>query len=284
MSYSTSDLVQSGYGLRPDATRTPSAYAQWLSNAQQQAVIVNGSGVAAIHAPKSVAASSSWSGCIADQSGTTYVGVGSDWNVPPITTSQAAPDSGYYYYSFWTGIGGYGDLELIQDGQYGVQVNGKSNGYDYTEVVYWAFTEYTDNGPVYRFNVNPNDSLFASAWVGDSVGNYEPTGGYGWFYLYDASTSPPEEWYGSTPIPSGEIYHGGTAEWIMEAPGNHEYPLADYNQAVMSQPWSEDTAFGYQTMATQPLFSISMYTGSTLDALCYCNVNNGEALYGWAHN
>jgi hypothetical protein len=140
------------------------------------------------------------------------------------------------YYSFWVGLDtGFNDI--IQCGNYGEQWN--INGYNgwYSISYYTAWIEYLPNNPIAEFGVLANDELTVAAWAGDQLGNLNPNGQYGWFYIYDYSTSPPQEYYGSIPKPSNaDVFSGATAEWIMEAPGEYEFPLSDYGSATFNSP------------------------------------------------
>jgi len=97
---------------------------------------------------------------------------------------------------------------------------------------YYAWTEvYPLQGITEAFSVSPDDAIEVRVWVGDGWGHLNPSGGYAWFAVSDATSGMAAVI--AIQLPSNFDFTGNSAEWIMERPFQsalNGYPeLADYN-------------------------------------------------------
>jgi len=213
------DLAERGYAPRPDPATSPENYAAWLKLVSHAFTVVEPHSVSRSdisHKAQTVEAgtenSSNWSGYELRSSSKSYLGVQSQWNIPPIPLGESNTIT---YSAFWVGLDGDGTSDLIQAG----------TEQDFVDILflqfasYSAWTELVPNQPteseITNLSVNPNDSVLTFVWVGDSNGTIDPNGAYGWFLFGDFTTN--QETYVHTALGSTK-FKGTEAEWIMERP------------------------------------------------------------------
>jgi hypothetical protein len=185
MSYSQSQLLVAGYGLRPDPTRSPAAYARWFTSASKPARLLQmkrpltrahtavSAGVTSTVAPY-------WVGSVLTGA-PLYESVEMIFNVP--TAIAGGDQTTSTEMAIWNGLGGYNqDSSLIQGGV-SVQTTPSAAGYG-------VFREYCcgdpdSNGYGGAFAPNPGDQFYSEEWYCDSTGNINAYGGYGCSFLHD---------------------------------------------------------------------------------------------------
>jgi hypothetical protein len=184
LSYTQTQLIQAGYGLRPDPNDA-AAYSVWLASASRP-----GRFLAAKRPdphPQGVTKTTAnpWSGSALTGS-PNYVSITGNFNVPQglpggdsTTTTEIA---------IWDGLGGDGTGSgLIQ--------TGVSLQTTPTVAAYGSWREYccgaghNSNGYGGAFTPNPGDEILAQSWYCDSSGNVDLNGGYGCTFLKDLTTN-----------------------------------------------------------------------------------------------
>jgi hypothetical protein len=206
LSYSQSDLIQAGYGLRPAPTDT-AAYARWLAAASIPGRMLEAKGPAprthtdplahlnridsrsGVHSNNKVQPNTVheveepwWVGSTLNGA-PSYISNQATFNVPgAIPGGDETPDGTQI--AIWNGVEGPSSA-LIQGGVY-LYTLGSS-------ATYGTFREYCcgdgdSNGYGGAFVPNPGDQIFSQEWYCDSQGNLNLNGGYGCTYLKDNTT------------------------------------------------------------------------------------------------
>ncbi len=205
MSYTQAELIQRGYGLRPDPAKDPAAFAQWLDAASLLARMLagkpsihkkssnrtGGTPVSAAFAvpaeaslPASVtkAPSNFWLGAVMNGE-PNYLNIQANFNVPELT--PGGDETKATEASIWDGLGGYGVNGLIQSGIFAFTTP--------SAATLQSFREYCcGDGPSnnYRGNFNPaaGDELFVQNWYCDASGNLKLKGGFGCSFVHDKTS------------------------------------------------------------------------------------------------
>jgi len=214
---SDEELLGRGYLPRPDAVSSPDDYALWLDRVSRPITLIPPHSVSRSDISHSgnvqagAYSSTNWSGYEAHGAKRSYDGVQGEWNVPPIGLAEP----GYTTYSsMWVGLDGDGTSDLVQAGseQDAIEIFG------ILIASYSTWTELLPNQPTEQgsgLGVNSGDDLLVSVFIGDSTGHRKPNGAYGWFSLWDFTSS--QAVLVSTAL-SGTYFKGSEAEWIMERP------------------------------------------------------------------
>jgi hypothetical protein len=267
-SLATEDLVARHYPPRPDARTAPTAYTKWLDLVTSGARVVTPRLVARpdrAHGPARVAngngTSNNWSGYVISTpaSASQYAEVFGLWSVP-----RAYAEPGFWYLnhsSFWVGIDGWGTPDVVQAGTdqdtetiFGVQAS-----------TYDAWTEWypLSSQTIAGFPVSPGDQIECWVWVGNASGAYSPTGGIGWFYVWNTTQNVVAA-YLHTAAPSGTTFNGHQAEWVMERPtvNGSLSTLANYSSATMSDVWAYDFAGREHPYTSDTSTALTMTNGS----------------------
>ena len=253
---SDEELIGRGFPPRPDPSTAPDAYAQWLDLISQPITMVPPHLVSRTDIVHSISqphsqqqdvragfvASGNWSGFVDLGSNRGFTAVYGQWSVPTIVACEFDATT---YSSFWVGLDGYnGFTDLVQDG----------TEHDCTDFLgfnfgsYSAWEELLPNQPFSQnvaLSINPGDSFWALAWVGDANRQYDPNGTFAWFNMWD--TTRRQGVLLSVPL-NGTHYNGSTAEWIMERPllsNGHFAELSDYSVAAMSYPEVLTSSFNW---------------------------------------
>jgi hypothetical protein len=171
--------------------------------------------------------SGNWSGYAAvAKNGATLRYVTANFNIPNLNCANSAPGtSGLSYYSSWTGLDGWNDATVEQQGIESY-CDGASQGL-------WVFYEMFPADPVAFTGANPGDAIKASTYYNAGTGRYELT-------VTDLTQSGAGV---SASIPCAKTCLNKSAEVISEAPGGGPpaYGLADFgaegytNAAVTSR-------------------------------------------------
>jgi hypothetical protein len=183
LSYTQEQLIQSGYGLRPDPRRDPAAYALWL-----QAASKNGRMLEAkrpdMHQHTVTSSAAPWWVGSALTGAPSYISTVAVFNVPKgipggdgTSTTEIA---------IWNGLGGFGTGSGLIQGGVNVETTPSAAGYG-------SWREYCcgdpdSNGYGGAFVPNPGDHIYTQEWYCDSKGNLNLNGGYGCTFLEDDTT------------------------------------------------------------------------------------------------
>jgi hypothetical protein len=225
MTYSEQELIDQGYGVRPDPNVAPRAYQTWRDAAskptrmvQRKPVAMRGHGGGSTI---NMQPPPGWSGGMLFTN--TYVFSFFQFVIP--TASPTTACSAAY---IWGGLGGFFNADLIQDG---VQLLGNTTLMQYAPMAeYWSGNGV--GGGCYSsecwlgFNVAAGDTFFGEAWACDANGNTNASGGFGCFFGEDTTTGVSmmcDTRSGTcTSLPQINQFVGATAEAIIEdnAPNN----------------------------------------------------------------
>jgi hypothetical protein len=303
---SDSELISRGFPPRPDASKAPDAYAQWRDLVSQPITMVPPHLVShtdEVRTPtlqgvsrqgdvsqeqgvrNGFGTSANWSGYVSEGSYRNFDAVYGQWNVPSIVACESNTTT---YSSFWVGLDGYYTGDLVQDGteQNCTNILGIFNFTSYS-----AWEEVLPNQPYSQsvsLSINPGDSFWALAWVGDANHAYDPNGAYAWFNMWDL-TQKQGVLVGLAL--NGTYFYGYTAEWIMERPylSSGQYAqLSDYSVAVMGYPevlTSSDYWEYYTSFSDMEIWQYNYYYSGNDNNLLSAAVADGPtAIYYYWFN
>ena len=293
---SDEELIGRGFPPRPDASRSPDAYATWLDLISQPITMVSSHLVSRtdiVHSVSSQAdsqqqgvqngfgTSSNWSGYVSQGSYRGFIAAYGQWNVPSIVACESNTTT---YSSFWVGLDGWGLQDLVQDG----------TEHDCTDFLGFNFTSYSaweellPNQPYSQnvsLSISPGDSFWALAWVGDANRYYDPNGTYAWFNMWD--TTKRQGVLVGVALGSTH-YNGSTAEWVLERPtvGGKFAQLSDYNTALMSSPSILTSSFNwdaYSSFSNTEIWLYNNYQSGNDNNLLSAAAGSGSAsiYYYW---
>ncbi|HTW08661.1 MAG TPA: G1 family glutamic endopeptidase [Acidimicrobiales bacterium] len=180
MRFTQAQLVQLGYGLRPDARTAPAAFERWLAAAR-----VDGRMLTAkepdLHSHTATSQSGGpWAGT-AITGAPTYAAVEGTFNVP--TAIPGGDQTSTTEVAIWDGLGGFGTGSgLIQSG---ASLYTTSNAAEYGTWREYCCGDPHSNGYGGNFSPNPGDEIYAENWYCDAQGNVDVSGGYGCSFLED---------------------------------------------------------------------------------------------------
>jgi hypothetical protein len=247
LSYSQSELIQAGYGLRPDPTDT-AAYVRWLASASAPGRMLEAKRSSStahtsvpvrsnttVH-PNTVNKTTApwWVGSTlnGDRS---YAAIEANFNVP--TATPGGDETSSTQVAVWTGVEGAGNNSGLIQGGVGIYTDGPAAGY-------YTWREYCcgdgdSNGYGGAFTPKPGENIYAQNWYCDATGNISLTGGYGCTYLHD--------------LTSGAILNctlpAGKPCWSVKALANWTSEGTDADFVIENQtpqlysPWNATTAY-----------------------------------------
>ena len=256
---SDDELLGRGYLPRPDAVSSPDEYALWLDRISRPITLTPPHSVStdishSANVQEGAYTAANWSGYEAHGKKRSYDAVQGEWGVPQIPVGE----SGYTTYSSeWVGLDGDGTSDLVQAGSES----------DYVAIwpfffaSYSTWTELLPNQPTSQgtgLGVNSGDDIVVSVYIGDSTGHRKQNGGYGWFSIWDLTSS--QAVLISTAL-SGTYFNGVSAEWIMERPtvSGAYSELSAYLLAFMWNAGADTTNNKYKKYDTIQNRQISMY-------------------------
>jgi hypothetical protein len=239
MSYSQSELIRNGYGLRPDPVKAPGFYASWAAAASKEGKLMSYKPGRQGVPPQTGLASTRWGGegLVAGN----YAVAAANYQVPTYAQQQQNSQAG-----IWAGLGGANklypnDVTIIQCGIRLVEENWAET----TDV----WTEYASSSVLaecvtipcpWPMTLETYDTIISYSWACDSAGNVNPNGGYGCFYLTDQSSTPVQVLSCTSPysggsgcfsVPQPSPFLGLTANFIIE---KQDTPLTGYDTLDMS--------------------------------------------------
>jgi Peptidase A4 family len=258
---SDEDLLGRGYLPRPDAVSSPDEYAVWRDRVSRPMTFVPPHSVSrsdishSVNVQEGAVTGPNWSGFQAYGKKRSYDGVQGEWNVPAITLAEP----GYTTYSsMWVGLDGNNKKQDL------VQAGSEQDAFEIWGILFASYSTWTEllpNQPTSQgtgLGVNSGDNLLVSVYIGDSTGHRKPNGAYGWFSIWDWTSS--QAVLISTAL-NGTYFTGISAEWIMERPTvNGVYSeLSFYLVAPMWNAGATTTANKAKKYGTIQNRQITMY-------------------------
>jgi hypothetical protein len=184
LSYTEPQLIQGGYGLRPDPKKDAAAYARWLAAASRPGRILEAKrpNMNQRNGPSSTTGGP-WVGATLTGA-PTYISTEAIFDVP--TAIPGGDNTTSTEIAVWNGLGGYGTGSgLIQSGV-SLQTTPSTAAYgSWREYCCGDKDNNMRNGAWYgsRFTPSPGDQIFAEEWYCDSEGNRDINGGYGCLHM-----------------------------------------------------------------------------------------------------
>jgi hypothetical protein len=182
LSYTQSQLIQAGYGLRPDPDDA-AAYSRWLAAASRPGRFLAAKRPDARPQGVTKRTAAPWSGS-ALTGRPNYLVITGNFNVP--TGIPGGDSTTNTAIAIWNGLGGLNGSGLIQTGV-SVQTTPTVASYGSWRE-YCCGTGHHSNGYGGAFTPNPGDEILAQAWYCDSSGNPDINGGYGCTNLHDLTS------------------------------------------------------------------------------------------------
>jgi hypothetical protein len=181
--YPQAQLLQEGYGLRPDPEKDPAAYSRWLASASAPGKLLLVRRVNPHVHTVTTTTANPWAGSVLTGA-PNYVSVEGIFNVPrAIPGGDRTTSTGI---AVWNGLGGFGTGSGLIQGGIQIQTSPVTASYQ-------SFREYCcgdpdSNGYGGDFTPNPGDQIYSQQWYCDSVGNPNLTGGYGCSFIHDMTS------------------------------------------------------------------------------------------------
>ncbi len=185
LSYSTLELIQKGYGVRPDPKKNPAAYARWL-DAASKPVRLLAADKPLLHKHNTVTSSQDglFTGSVLDGS-SKYSWIEATFNAP--TAVHGGDETTATEISAWVGLAGNNPAPggLIQGGLFISTTP--------TTASYSSFREYCCGDPNHvnygsSFSPSPGAKIYAQAWYCNSKGQTDLNGGYGCVLVQDMNS------------------------------------------------------------------------------------------------
>ncbi|HKF22879.1 MAG TPA: G1 family glutamic endopeptidase [Candidatus Angelobacter sp.] len=208
--FTQAQLIEAGYGLRPDPQKDPDAYNRWLSAASKPGRMLQAKRPASHEHTVITTTGGPWVGSVLGGS-PSYIAIEAYFNVPKAI--HGGDKTTGTEISIWDGLGGFGTGPgLIQAG---VSLQTTS-----AVATYGSWREYccghglngNSNGYGGAFKPNPGDDIYDVNWYCDAKGNPNINGGYGCSFLQDLTTGAilsctrPQGTPGSTPCWSANAH------------------------------------------------------------------------------
>jgi hypothetical protein len=178
------ELIQSGYGIRPNPADDPWAYLSWLTAASTPGRTLLAKRTDHLKHQPIVLQAPFWTGSVLTGA-PNYLSIQGMLNVP--TAIAGGDQTTYTITSIWNGLGGFGTGSgLIQSG---IDLFTSP-----TSASYLSFREYccgdpNSNGYGGGFAPNPGDVIYVQNWYCDGQGRVSLNGGYGCSFLHDLTSS-----------------------------------------------------------------------------------------------
>jgi hypothetical protein len=183
-SYSQAELIEAGYGLRPDPAEDSAAYISWLTAASRPGRMLEAKRADAFKHERFVTQAPQWTGSVLTGV-PPYVSIQGMVNVP--TAIPGGDQTTNTVVALWNGLGGY------QSGS-GLIQSGVTLFTTPTTANYLTWREYccgdpNSNGYGGAFVPNPGDTIYIQNWYCDAQGRPSLNGGFGCSFLHDLDTA-----------------------------------------------------------------------------------------------
>jgi hypothetical protein len=303
LSYTQSQLLKAGYGLRPDPVANAPAYARWLASASKPGRFLQTTHSDSIshseipqqpqQRPKrdpatpanvGVSSGSPWYGAVMTAA-PQYTFTEATFNIP--TAIPGGDGTGNTKIYIWNGLGGWNTGSgLIQF--FAIMTTSP------TAASYWTKREYCcgDNqftSDAGYFAPNPNDVIYDEAWYCDANGNQDINGGYGCAFFHDMTSGAIVSCttYPGSPCSSVKAFPlcsasptfpgcmtlGQSAEFIIENGGG----LTDFSPAVKMVGSATGSAGQVEEVNTDPVVTLLTDTSATSHSAPYMAVGVAQA-------
>jgi hypothetical protein len=180
LSYTQSELIHAGYGLRPDPAKDSAAYDRWLAAASKQGRMLEIKRPD-LHSHTTTSLQAPWWVGSVMTGAPNYVATEAVFNVP--TAIPGGDQTGVTEVAIWNGLGGFGTGSGLIQG--GVNLYTTPSAAAYGTWREYCCGDSDSNGYGGAFVPKPGDKIFSQEWYCDSQGNININGGYGCTYLYD---------------------------------------------------------------------------------------------------
>jgi len=281
-SYTQAELIQAGYGLRPDPDKDPEAFSGWLKAAQRPGRMLEAKRPSLHSHTVTTEQAPYWVGSVLGGA-PKYIAVQATFNVPKGIPGGDETSEGTEI-SIWDGLGGFGTGSgLIQAGV-SVETIGS------VALNYGTWREYCcgdgdSNGYGGAFVPNAGDEIYDQNWYCDANGNLHLNGGYGCSYLVDLTNGATLSCTSATGSPCWSVKAisgmtlGENAEFVIEDQTgqccNPAVQFTDFTPEVTMQgeAYSNTTNSYSQTISTDSqVYLLTDFTNST----SHMNVSLGK--------
>jgi len=272
LSYSQRELLDRGYGLRPDPQKTPEVYQKWLAGATIRGRMLSAKRTDKIERGVWAGKASPWVGSVLTGTATYDLTYGY-FNVPPLVPGGDGTSTTETM--VWNGLGGYGTGSgLIQGGIY-LYTNPSAAAYG-TWREYCCGDPYS-NGYGGAFTPSTGDQVFSEEYYCDASGNVNLNGGYGCTFLEDlnsgailnctqANGSP---CWSVQALPTCSVSPGTpncmtlgyAAEFILENVSSQVGPytsFTDFSGTLTMSGWAHSTSGSWVTVNSDPSVTLLM--------------------------
>jgi hypothetical protein len=257
--YTQSELLEAGYGLRPDPAQGADAYSLWLEAALQPGRRMSARhpvSIKGLSAGVTTTTDAPWTGAVL-VGAASYSMTQATFNVPYGLPGGAG--TGNTGISIWNGLGGLGTGGGLIQG--GIQMFTSP-----TSASYIQFREYCCGQPISNtgtwftsptFVPGPGDRIFSQEWYCDADGNLVTNGAYGCSFVQDLTsggilscTLPSDPTCPSVPGLSGWTL-GNSAEFAMEL--ETQPAFTDFTPKVTMQGQAFSASLGqWVNVSTDP--------------------------------
>jgi hypothetical protein len=272
-SYTEIQLIEAGYGVRPDPAKNAAAYARWRDAASKPGRLLQAKWPLLHRHNVTSSTDNLWVGSMLTGS-PEYDFIEATFNVPTgIPGGDQTTDTEI---SIWVGVGGgTGRVGLMQDGIF-LSTTPTTASYNSFQEYCCGDSNQTSGG---GFSPNPNDELYAQSWYCNATGARDINGGYGCALLQDMTppgailscTSPTGSPCASvkanplcsvSPTAPECFTLGPTAEFIIENDSPQAIPpstaFTDFTPKVTmsGSAFSTQTNSLSQTISTDPAVTV----------------------------
>ncbi|MDE9365487.1 G1 family endopeptidase [Luteipulveratus sp. YIM 133132] len=274
-SMSAERLRELGYPPKPDPDSEPDQFAVWTMMAdlpylprpddgiefdrrgappQLKTRIDPGAGplarkiVGAFSRPS--ATSPNWSGAMMRHGAGTYDSVLGFWDVPQVSSDRQELTAT----CVWVGLDGYDSNDVVQAGTW-AEIFPLLGGHIDSHFSWHEW--FPDPARAVSMRTLPGDRFFATVWM---------TGGTANYLVVNRETG--ESSRGTDSLPSGAMFVGNNAEWVVERPSidtSTQLPMAWFTPVPFEMMWATGPRFsGSRPTASMPSTDVIMYDGQLL--------------------
>jgi hypothetical protein len=276
LSFTQAELLDRGYGLRPDPTQNAAAYGRWLATARRPAYkLVSGrrptvappapsAGTGTRHVENSINYTTEqwWTGSKLTGSfsqgpdaahSQIYSWAEASFTIPSATIGAYGTVGTRD--SFWVGMG-ESATQLVQV-EVNMQTDSTTAAYSISSQFFPALVPNPVASTRGEFTPQAGDNIYFEVWYCDANGNENTSGGYACTYMTAARGSTTLTWEcdkanpanngcASCPLNSADTYSGNvgtTAEFVLEEQNGQGYGLGGLSSAPYPDgPWPAFTA------------------------------------------
>jgi hypothetical protein len=287
MSYSPAQLAAMGFPPRPSPDEPK--FKTWLSQASKPSFIVEGKTVPSEKIRPSTGYSNTWAAVILNgvtPPSNVYLDVWGEW-IFPTNMAISRTSSSVMYVGLDGGVYPYLG-KVVQTGTETDNVPDGRGGHTGSYQIWWEWNQTSPaadvQGTFPGMDVYPGADMYFETWMGDASGTYDPTGSYAWYFAYNYDNA--QSAYAATARPAGVTFSGGTAEFVVERPGDVNSPdaLAHFSNAQMTGVGAFDSAYHYHYMTTDHYWVVQMKESADINttlAGCWDSPSTASIQYQW---